>query len=509
MVRFAASHRGTLSGHMIPIHPKSPVSSPSNDIFSAVRHTIAESNMIAPHENVLVGVSGGMDSVALLHVLLQLVPALSVRLGVAHLNHGLRGKEADRDAEFVASLAHRLQLPFHGHVDNALRYQKQHRVSLEEAARRLRYAFFDTVCAQHGYQKVALGHHADDNAELILMQLIRGAGMASLAGIPPIRDATIVRPFIRLYRQQIADYCRSAGISFVTDQTNFDRRFLRNRIRHELIPALRKDYNPAVVQSLNRLSDIVREELRWTDDLCEAQFRLVAINVEAGRVVLSLNGIRHCPIALRRRIIRKTIALVKGDIRRIAFVHIDAVLQLIAVGPDGGCLHLPDRVLVRINGSELIVARKAMDLRAVSRPAAPSPRFSYTVRTPSTQPLTVFVPEAGVRVVFSSFTTSNPGELRGAGQQQAFFDMDKLQFPMTVRNAQAGDRFSPLGAGGTQKVKKYFIDHKVPEKQRANCPLLVSAGQIVWLVGHRIAETAKVTLATDRVLKAEVQVVKL
>jgi tRNA(Ile)-lysidine synthase len=493
---------------MIPIHPKSPVSNPSEGIYSAVRQTIAEYNMITPHENVLVGVSGGMDSVALLHVLLQLVPALSLRLGVAHLNHGLRGKEADRDAEFVASLAHRLQLPFHGHKENAHRYRKQHRISTEEAARRLRYAFFDTVCAEHGYQKVALGHHADDNAELILMQLIRGAGMASLAGIPPIRDATIIRPFIRLYRHQILDYCRSAGISFMTDQTNFDRRYLRNRIRHDLIPALRKDYNPSVVQSLNRLSDIAREELRWTDDLCEAQFRLLAIEVEAGWAVLSLDDIRQCPIALRRRIIRKAIAFVKGDIRQIAFVHIDDVLQLISNGPDGACLHLPGRVRVRISGSKLIVARHDKDLRNVSPPAAPSPQFSYTVRTPSTQPLTVFVPEAGVRVVFSSLATSNPSELRGAGQQQAFFDMDKLQFPMTVRNLQTGDRFSPLGAGGVQKVKKYFIDHKVPRKQRAKCPLLVSAGQIVWLVGHRIAEAAKVTMTTTRVLKAEVQVVK-
>ncbi len=463
--------------------------------------------MIAPHDTVLVGVSGGTDSVVLLHVLLELAPVLSIRLGIAHLNHGLRGKDADRDADFVASLAGRLQLPFHGHKEDTRRYQKRHRISMEEAARRLRYAFFDSLCANHGYEKVALGHHADDNAELILMQLIRGAGLASMAGIPPTRDAKIIRPLIRLSQRQILDYCHAAGHSYVTDNTNFDRQPLRNRIRRELIPVLRNEFNPAVVQSLNRLSDIVRDELHWTENLVEAQFRSTVTGMQADRAQLSVEKLRSCAPALQRRIIRKAIARVKGDLRHIGFVHSEAVLQLLAPGAAGGCVHLPGRIQVQTSGSELIVVRLPADPRKASPPAPTAHRFRYTVRLPSAEPLTLFLQETGLKVVFSSFVTDTPNQLRGAGQQQAFFDMDKLRFPLVMRNVLPGDRFAPLGAGGTQKVKKYFIDHKVPRKQRVRCPLLISGQQIVWVVGHRIAEAAKVTIATQRVLKAEVQVV--
>ena len=492
---------------MIPFRPQHPDGYNPNDVLQKVRRTISEFDMITPHERVLVAVSGGIDSVALLHILLELAPTFSFRLGVAHFNHGLRGEDADKDAEFVASLAGRLQLPFHADKRDTRSDQKRHRLSLEEAARKLRYAFFTKVREAHGYTKVALGHQADDNAEQILMQLIRGAGMSSMAGIPPIRDATIIRPLIRLTRQQIHYYCRSAGISFVADKTNFDRRHLRNRIRHDLIPLLRRDYNPEVVRSVNRLSDIVRDELRWTEDICETQFRLAITGMKPDLLRFSINELRNSVPALRRRIIRKAVGLVKGDLRHVGFAHIDAVMQLIAVDSEDGRVHLPGRIEVKTAGNELIVKKHETGLRRSGRPIAALHRFRYIIELPVTVPLTVVVPESGVRVIFSRFTTDSPEQLRGAGQQQAFFDMDKLHFPLVLRNIRPGDRFSPLGAGGTQKVKKYFIDHKVPAEKRARCPLLVSGRQIAWVVGHRIAESAKVTASTTQVLKAEVQVV--
>jgi tRNA(Ile)-lysidine synthase len=473
-----------------------------------VRQTISECNMVAPHDRVLVAVSGGIDSVVLLHVLLQLAPELSVRLGVAHLNHGLRGKDADEDADFVAALARQQQLSFYQSKEDTRKYQKQHRMSLEEAARRLRYTFLEKVCADNGYQKVAVGHQADDNAEQVLMQLIRGAGLASLAGIPPTRDGKIIRPLIRITRQQINEYCRAAGLSYVTDKTNFDRRYLRNRIRSDLIPLLRKDYNPALIQSLNRLSEIVRDENRWTDDLTETQFRLAVTGMRSGQLRFSLSELRGCLPALQRRIIRRAVALVKGDLRQIGFNHIEAALQLIADHEAGGGIHLPGRVEVYADGGQLVVKKHDTDLRTASRKATGQCRFSYRIDPPSTTPVTIAVPEAGVRVVFTRVGDNHPADLRGAGQLQAFFDMEKLHFPLVVRNIRPGDRFLPLGAGGTQKVKKYFIDHKVPAKHRASCPLLVSEQQIIWVVGHRVAETAKVTASTARVLKAEVQLVK-
>ena len=500
--------RSTSSGQMMTIHPGPTRSIPSDDILPVVRQTISEFNMVAPHDRILVAVSGGIDSVVLLHVLRTLAPELSLRLGVAHLNHGLRGKDADADTDFVASLAGQLQLPFHRAKQDTRTYQKQQRISLEEAARRLRYTFLEKVCCDHSYQKVAVGHHADDNAEQVLIQLIRGAGLASLAGIPPIRDDRIIRPLIRISRQQIEEYCRVAGLSYVTDETNFDRRHLRNRIRSDLIPILRKDYNPALIQSLNRLSEIIRDENRWTEDLTDVQFRLAVTGMKSGQLRFSLSRLRDCMPALQRRIIRRAVTLVKGDLRQIGFNHIEAVLQLVADHEASGGIHLPDRIEITAAGRELIVFKHDTDLRTASQKATEQRRFSYRIDLPSTTPVTIAVPEAGVRVVFSIVGDNFPADLRGAGQLQAFFDMDRLHFPLVLRNIQPGDRFLPLGAGGTQKVKKYFIDHKVPARHRASCPLLVSEHQIVWVVGHRVAETAKVTASTTKVLKAEVQLVK-
>ena len=476
--------------------------------LSAVRQVIDEFEMIAPKDAVLVGVSGGMDSVALLDILLKLVPALSIRVGVAHLNHLLRAGDARRDAEFVASLADRLKLPFHQDEADTRRCSRRQRISIEEAARRLRYDFFASARARHGYNKVAVGHHADDNAELILMQLIRGGGLASLAGIPPVREDKIIRPLIRLTRQQILDYCQAAGLSYVTDKTNFDRRHVRNRIRHDLMPLLQKQYNPSVMQSLNRLSEIVRDELQWTEDLEQQYFRSAVNSEDAGRLGLSLSALRSLHPALRRRVLRKAIVLVKSDLRRVTFQHIETLSrQIVAEGTDGACVHLPDRVVAHITDGELIVSKSDTDLRKLSRPKVTKAQFRYSVRAPLAEPVTITLKEAGIRVIFNIFATDSPGDLRGAGQQQAFFDMEKLHFPLVMRGLQPGDRFSPLGAGGTQKVKKFLIDHKVPRRQRTRCPLLVSENKIVWVVGHRIAEDAKVTASTTVVLRAEVQVV--
>lgn len=492
---------------MARIQANHQTSQQTDRLMSTVRQTVSEFKMIAPRDALLVGVSGGADSVALLHILVRLVPVYAVRLAVAHLNHGLRGTDADRDADFVASLAHRLALPFFGRREDTREYQKRFRLSPEEAGRRLRYRFFDSVCAEHGYKKIALGHHADDNAELVLMQLIRGGGLESLAGIPPVRDGIVIRPMIRLTKQQILDYCRTAGFAHVADKTNRDRRHLRNRVRRDLLPALRKDYNPSVVRSLNRLCEVVRDELRWTEDLFEARFQSAVTAEQGGRLQLSLGYLRSCPAALARRIIRKAIATVKGDLRHIGFVHTEAVRQLILSGTTGSRVHLPDRIQVQTAADELILTRHDVNLRSLSEPDAFQHRYHYRIAPLTTEPLIVTVSQARVQIIFSCVTTDIQGLPPGAGQQRANFDMDKLRFPMVLRNVRAGDRFVPLGAGGTQKVKKYFIDHKVPRHQRACCPVLVSDGQIIWVVGHRIAEPAKVTTATSRVLTATLQVV--
>ena len=223
--------------------------------------------MLQPGDRVLVGVSGGADSVALLHILYRLSVSRDLDIGVAHLNHALRGKAADRDAAFVQTLARQLDLPcFSARQDVGLQRQKQGG-SLEEAGRRARYRFYAQTAKTQGFTKIALGHHADDNAELVLMNMLRGTGPEGIAGIPPAREPGIIRPLIHARRREIMAYIKDNDLAYVVDASNQDPRFFRNRVRNELIPALSEAYNPRLTEALVRTASISRTEEEWLEQL--------------------------------------------------------------------------------------------------------------------------------------------------------------------------------------------------------------------------------------------------
>ncbi|MGD8949521.1 MAG: tRNA lysidine(34) synthetase TilS [Desulfobacterales bacterium] len=474
-------------------------------VLDTVKRTIAEYEMVVSGTALLVGVSGGPDSVALLHILQHLAPEYGLRLAVAHLNHGLR-KEADDEAEFVATISAGLGLACHIKKDDVSRYRHRHRLSLEEAARLRRYAFYDDVATRHHFDKIALGHQADDNAELVLMFLIRGSGPAGFAGIPPVRAERIIRPLIRLSRRDILDYLKAVGLAYVTDRTNRDMRFLRNRIRGHLVPLLRRSYNPKISEALNRLADIQREEQAWIKEIADTLYRDARLTDDAHRRHLSIAQLVRQPKAAQRRIIRKAIIDIKGDLRRISFAHVGAAVDLLSVDRRDGMLDLPDGIVLERIGNVLRVSKR-------SGPARPKPgaveeiypvTYCYGVKKPNEVAVILTVEEIDYQVTFSTVAAGASANLRQTGQQVAFFDIDSLIFPLTLRNVRAGDRFRPFGLQGTQKIKKYFIDHKVPKEKRRACPVLLSGGCIIWLVGHRMAEDCRVTPATREILRAEI-----
>ena len=476
-------------------------------VLASARKTIIEFGMIRPGDAVLIGVSGGPDSVVLLHVLNELVPELSLKLAVAHLNHGLR-EEADEEAAFVASICDNLGLACHIKKEDVNCHRRRHKLSIEEAGRGLRYAFYNAVIAEHGYDKIALGHHADDNAELILMFLLRGCGPVGFSGIPPIRDGIIIRPLIRLARKEILSYLEAVDLRSISDRSNQDNRFLRNRIRNKLIPLLQQSYNPQIIPALNRLSDILRDESNWMAEQTASHYLDVRLPGGKGRCLLSAAAMMRLPMAARRRVIRMAISEVKGDLRRITFAHVEAVLRLAESSRQRPVVALPGGLAVRrIDGGIGIFAD---DRQQGHRPGASQKRrlhcFLYRVerpQPPQNLPVVVHIEEIGWWITFSLAEVADLASVRKTGQAVAFFDMSSLIFPLILRNAQPGDRFTPYGLQGSQKVKKYFIDHKVPRERRWECPVLVSGDRIAWLVGHRIADDCKVTTDTRWVLRAE------
>jgi tRNA(Ile)-lysidine synthase len=476
----------------------------ATNIFRTVKETISEYEMFTAGDAVVVAVSGGRDSVTLVHILSTLAAEYSLKIAIAHLNHCLRGQASDRDAEFVAALARQLELPIYSEKKDVRALKKGRnlcRLTLEEAARKMRYNFFDAVAVKYGYSKIALGHHSEDNAELILMNLLRGSGPLGLSGIAPVRDKKIVRPLIHLSRSEITDYISRNGLQFVNDASNADLRFRRNKIRHHLLPELKKSYNPRIVETLNRLGTIMRAEQQWIDGVVQPIFNRCVTARKADEISLSIPDVGLQVRAAQRRVVREAILAVKNDLRRVALWHVDAVLALMESGAVKGRLNLPDGIQVQKNAAELTIARRhhVHPFRKCS--SSQSMPAGYRYRMPGLG--TLFIKEVNASITFAEIGVDELPDFKRSGSQLAFFDLERLRFPLMVRNVRPGDRFSPLGVNGTQKVKKYFINNKIPRAQRQKCPLVLSGGNIVWVAGHRIDGSVKVEPQTRRVLKAE------
>jgi len=479
-------------------HPKKQI---EKKILKVVRETIHTYQMFHPGDSVLVAVSGGPDSVTLLHVLCTLAPEYKLRLGIGHLNHCLRHEEADRDAEFVTALGQQFDLPCYSEKRNVMAYQRTYRLSLEEAARRVRYQFCHETAHQHGFNKIALGHTGDDNAELMLMYLLRGSGPLGLSGIPPVRNSTIVRPIIRLKRSEVHDYITEKNLAYVLDASNIDPKFLRNKIRHQLIPELKVSYNPRIIETLNRLGSILRAEDRYFEDILQPVFEQSVSGKDNASIRLSVPVLESQAKSVKRRIIRKAILAVKKDLRRISLAHVDAALQLLEIGPVEGRLNLPDGIRIFRNQKELVFCDNTLipyDETDISG-CGSSSQYQYEIA----QPGSFFIREVNATISLHEIGAADLSELKHASKHIAYVDMEHLQFPLVVRNFRPGDRFSPLGLKGTQKVKKYFINNKVPRSERQKCPIVLSQDKIIWIAGHRIDNHVKVSARTHKILKAE------
>jgi len=470
----------------------------------AVAQTITRHRMFSRGDRVLIGVSGGPDSVALVIVLMALASKLGLSLGVAHLDHGLRGPAAERDAAFVTALARQKGLPCHLYREDVHAYSQRHRVSIEVAGRRCRYAFFKQVAASEKYHKTALGHHADDNAELVLMNILRGSGPQGLTGIPAVRAPWIVRPLIDQRRTAILAYLRATGTNFVEDETNQDPTFLRNRIRHQLLPALKDSYNPNIISALNRLSAVARDEEAWLVTVMQPLYDQALVSDSANRIALSLPAIQCLPVAAQKRLLRMALKQLKGELRRISHRHIRHILALASKPRTGGRLDLPDRIQI-VRRNDLLECIQKTGVRETAKRALKdrAPVYEYSLPSPKAPRGSLSLEPIDGVLQYAILAADQVPAFSAAGQKAAFFDMDKLQFPLLIRNIQPGDRFRPLGAGGSQKIKKYLIDHKIPRSLRRRTPVLVSNTRIAWLAGFRIDDTVKVDAATQTVFKCE------
>jgi tRNA(Ile)-lysidine synthase len=346
------------------------------------------------------------------------------------------------------------------------------------------------VAAKYSASKIALGHQADDNAESILMHLLRGTGPLGLTGIPPVRQGRIIRPLIGLTRADILAFLELGGVEYMRDRSNLDTEYLRNRIRHELLPNLKEHYNPKAIRALNRLSSILRDEEDFWDQEVRRTLQDLVLEQTPGRLCLTARGLSELHPALLRRLVRHATLSVKGDIKRLGHVHVEAVARLLAGPSPSGRIDLPQGVRV---------VRDRDEICFLLGPSEETARFEYDI--PRIQ--TTFIREIGILLKLSVCNRSEVPQVKNYPMNTALFDAAAVSLPLKVRNFQQGDRFKPMGMLGSQKVKTFFINHKVPRSQRLRCPILVSGGRIIWVGGYRIDDSAKITQKTKKVLKAE------
>jgi len=468
-------------------------------VLGSVRDWISRHRLFDAGQRVLVGLSGGPDSVVLLHVLLTLQEELGLGVEAAHLHHGLRGEAADRDEAFVQDLCRRWEVPLHTRRLPAGYLSAINSLSLEEAARRERLAFLRQVASRRRTERIALGHQKDDQAETVLMAVLRGAGPRGLAGIPP-RRGPFVRPLLGVTRQQIEEYCRVEGLRFHRDESNLDVAFLRNRIRHELIPHLEREFNPQLRDRLAEMAEVMRAEQKHLWRETGRAFRLLArtsgFGTPAGAsVVFSRAGLQYCEPALQRRLLRLAYQLVAGVRRGPNFIHIEEARQMLGSGQVGASLDWPEGVRAYLTYDDLVVS-------AEPPPGAPEP-FCRQLTVPGTTPIPQLKTEMVSRVL-----TGTRAEAFKAGLERlprlarhAYIDYNKVVFPLALRRRRPGDSFRPLGLNGTQKIKDFFIAEKIPRHKRDHVPLVVDdQGSIVWVVGFRIDDRYRVERGTESIL---------
>ena len=468
-----------------------------------VRRTIGRYDMLRAGDRVLVAVSGGPDSMALLAILRRLAPEMRLDLHVAHLDHGWRGRASARDAEFVRRTAVRLGLPVTvGQLGPQVWMVREGRQSSREArARDLRHRFLVETARGIGARKVALGHTRDDQAESFLMRLLRGSGARGLAGIYPVVDGVIIRPLIDVRRADLIAFLKETHLSYRVDATNRDTTLTRNRIRRRLMPLLEREFNPAIVETLAHAADLLRDEDGLLGELAEAKYREIASR-RGESVVLQARALQELPVPVRRRVLRLALSEVRGDLRRIALQHVEQSLSLLDHPRRRGHVSLPGGTGVDVQGDQLRIAREpaATGAAAVSRSGGGDSPREALCPVPGEVALPGFGLTLRARVVPRDALSD---DLRQAGRERAYLDADLLPGPLLIRPRRPGDRFVPLGAPGTRKVKSFLIDRKVPVDERGRIPLVLSGDRIAWVVEHEIDDRFKITDSTRRVLVLE------
>ena len=446
-----------------------------------VRDFITENGLIGLGQTVGVAVSGGPDSMALLACLRSLVPFFSCSVACVHFEHGIRGQESLDDADFVSRFCEEQGIPFYMSAADVPARAREWGMSEETAAKRAREAYFNTLVENEDVDVIATGHHSDDNAESVLMHILRGSGIDGLKGIAA-RNGNFIRPLLCVSREDVMEYVRDKGLHYMQDKTNDNAEYTRNFVRNTLLPQIRERINPDVSGALNRLSAIAQEDSSFILGEAERVFPECA-KQKGDRVEIEIGRFLGFSPAVEYRIIRLACAklFVTQDIEK---AHVGAVIRLAQKNRTGTRVNLSGGLCAEVEYGTLVICFAA---RRVNH--------SFCI---------VFDIEAKNETPFGDYIVCERAEacdFNNKDPYTAYVDRDKLPAHFMFRTRYTGDRITPLGSGGSKKLKDYFIDKKLTREERERTPLLADGNRIIWAVGHVIGDDYKVDGTTKRILR--------
>jgi len=475
-----------------------------------VKKTIKRFKMIEPGDVVIAAVSGGPDSVCLLDTLDRIKDELDFTLEVAHLDHGIRGENSRRDAQFVKELAKLRGLKLYKKTATVPQLARKMKMSIEEAAREARYEFFERLLKNRGGSesaslrspirdvskgavgsrgnkskvKIALGHTATDQAETVLMRLLRGSGPRGLAAIPPVRGPYI-RPLIQIERKEVVAYLNQRGLRWMEDETNVHPGHLRNRLRNELIPTLEKDFNPRLIESLCNTADACRSVEDYLES--EAQKIVKAHAVKKGKgFYLLRKAFTESHLAVATVAFELLWRMARGNLDKLGFEHRAKIVDTIREG-QSGMFYLPDGWIAAVDSGGITIS-----------PKIPIKLAEY--RMPLKIPGETIIDSIGMRITAEILSRGPEERWKNADPEEAFLDFDAIAPPIEVRSPRPGDRMKPIGGSGTRKLQDIFTDLKVPRWGRSAIPVITSAGEIAWVAPLKVSHTFRITRKTAKLL---------
>lgn len=458
--------------------------------INKVINTINENKMISKGDGIIVALSGGPDSICLLHVLHSLKEKYDLTIYAAHVNHMLRGNESDTDEKVCSEYCESLGIKFYSRSVDIEKMASEQGISTEMAGRDARYSFFEELMDKVGAQKVAVAHNQNDQAETVLMRLMRGTGIEGLVGIKPVRDEIFIRPIINVTRAEIEKYCEVNKLPARIDKTNYEPIYSRNKVRLELIPYIEKNFNSDIIATLSRMCELIKRDEEFIQENVTKFFEKVC-DISDEKVIIYNDAFNLHP-AVISRIIRKALLIFKGDINNIQSIHVDNVIK-IQKSETGKFTVVPKGILItNVYGNIEITRQQKNKSRKLDMNQSVELKLGDN-----------YVENLGV--IFRIRQVSNYKSMNFKGKENIkYFNCDNVK-NISVRVRKDGDRFVPFGMKGSKKLKDIFMDLKVPREKRDFVPLLCFDEEISWIVGYKISDKFKVHEGVKNIIEVTVE----